>query len=439
MELSPLTLRIEKLGHMAVGIGRSQGKVVMVPFSAPGDLLEVEVRRSHKTYDEARILKILEPSDLRRDPLCSYYGLCGGCQLQHLHIAAQRAQKELILREMLRSSAMEGAMLEMASGERELEYRCRLDLHVVWERRPRLGLHKWASRDLVVLEKCLLAFRTINESLGMVQGLLLEAKERICGRIEVACDAGGEGISLFLSRTTPLSTKAKDRLKDAAKALPHLRSFCYRPLGKNEVEILGPGDGGNLGVKMEVGSERWGRWRLEVWPGVFSQVNPEVNGIMVDTLCSWTMELKVGSVLDLFAGMGNLSIPLSRLTSQVWAVEVDPRAVDNGIKNCQKMGIENISWIRGSAGTVVSELASQSMRFDLVVLDPPRSGAAELIRKLGLLQPKAIVYVSCDPPSLARDATVLQKEFPYRLVRVQPLDMFPQTYHLEVLALFLKH
>lgn len=435
-----ISVVVESLGHMGVGIGRHQGKVVMIPLSAPGDELEVEVVESHKSYDQCRIVKVVNPSPLRREPQCKYFGTCGGCQLQHLDITSQRREKQRILGDMMasRCGVPREKVREVLFGEKEFGYRCRLDLRVLWDRKPRLALSRRGSGQLIHIEDCMIARPRINEILEGVESLLKDLFPTKVLRVEIACDDSDCGFTLFLGRRSGEIAALEGKRAKVLRELEGLRSICTGRTEGGRVRKLWVSEEGTEGVWIRVNLEHYGELALQVWPGVFSQVNPEVNQILVNLICSWARELEAQRVLDLYAGMGNLTIPLSRVASKVTAVELDPRAVDNGIENCKRLQAENVTWIRQSALKAVSELISKGEKFDLVLLDPPRAGAKEIIGAMSLLQPKAFIYVSCDPATLARDIGLLQKESDFRVKEIVPLDMFPQTYHIESASLLVR-
>jgi len=434
-----LVLEIQTLGHRAVGIGRHKGKVVMVPFAAAGDKLEVEIVSSHKSYDEARILRVLEPSSQRRDPPCPYFGSCGGCQLQHLEIGFQRLHKEQLLREMLRRQAGldEDRVLPIQAGSMELGYRSRLDLQLLPGNPPRLGFASWGSSRLIPVKRCLLAMETLNQFLGELRELLAVCSRFNIRRVELACDSSGPGKTLLLSASAPLPRQTYKAMVEAAARIQGLRSVCLGRGRGGRIETLWKAPELSLGVLIPFPGEGKEGLSLEAWPGVFSQVNPQVNEILVQVLTSWVGDLRPRNALDLYAGMGNLSLTLAGLVEHVTAVEVDRRAVANGIANSLSLGIQNITWIRAEASRELHRMLSSGQKFDLVLLDPPRSGARELLEALLTLKPRAILYVSCDPATLARDLSHLNSKGGYILERIQPLDMFPQTFHLESISLLL--
>lgn len=432
-----LVLEIQSLGHKGVGIGRHKGKVVMVPFCAPGDKLEVEIVRSHRSYEEARILRVLEPSSQRRNPPCPYFGSCGGCQLQHLEITHQRFHKQRILEEILKVQAGVQAeeVLPILWDPMEWGYRCRMDLHVLWEDAPRLSFASWGGSELIPVKRCLLAVEPLNESLGEMETFLSKAHWKKVLRVEMSCDESGNAKTLLLSVSGPIPP---GRLRETvcwASGIKALRSLCMGQGRGGKIETLWSRMIPPEGVLIPIFSVEKGEAVVEIWPGVFTQVNPRVNRILTQTVASWAREIAPESILDLYAGMGNLTFSVWGLASRVTAVEVNPRAVANGTANSQSLGVQNVTWICGSAQRELSKIVSRGQRFDLVILDPPRSGAWEILETLLRVRAKAIIYVSCEPTTLARDLKYLQSKGGYRVEKVQPLDMFPQTFHLESASL----
>lgn len=432
-----LSLEIDSLGHKGVGIGRHRGKVVMVPFCAPGDKLEVEIVRSHKSYDEGRIIRVLEPSSQRRVPPCPYFGSCGGCQLQHLEIAHQRAHKKRILEEILEAQAgiQPDKVLPMLADPMEFNYRCRMDFHVLWEGTPRLALASRGSSQLIPVKRCLLAMEPINKAIGELESLLYKSHWKKVMRVEVTCDETGHEKTALLSVSYSGAHERLCHMASWASGMEGLSSLWVGRERGGRVRKLWSRGPAYDGVLLPISSSGKGEVLLRIWPGVFAQVNPRVNRMLTQTVAAWTKETAPESILDLYAGMGNLTFAVAGLACRVTAVEVNPRAVANAMANSRILGVQNVDWICATAPRELSRMISRGQRFDLVILDPPRSGARELLDSLLSARPKAIIYVSCEPTTLARDLKHLQSEGGYRVERIQPLDMFPQTFHLESVSL----
>lgn len=431
-----LTLEIQDIGHRGVGIGRHQGKVVMVPFTAPGDTAEVEVVRSHPSYDQARLVRLVEPSPLRTSPPCPYFGLCGGCHLQHLGGARQRAIKERLFREALTRHAgvEETSVGPIIAAPEDLGYRSKIEM----QRGPgpprALGFMEWGSNKVIPVERCVVALPRINRLISEAGQLMVRTQPPGRARVEMACDESGDGATLTIwGRPWALGLGIHEELGSVSRGLRGVyvmdrRGVEIRPIWERAWEPRG--------ILYVVPDPRPRREiSLAAWPGVFRQANPGANRALVSKVLGWVQEARTRRVLDLYAGMGNLSIPVAFIAQEVTAVEVNPWAVENGRENCRRNGLDNVQWVGGSAKKVMARMIRGGESFDLLILDPPRGGAKELIEELIRLRPERIIYVSCDPATLARDLMQILGDGIYRVRESRPIDMFPQTFHLESVTL----
>lgn len=434
-----IVVTIEKMGVRGVGIARHAGKVVMVEFAAPGDKAEVEIIRRHRQYDEGRIVRLLEPSSLRREAPCPYYGRCGGCQLQHIGLNEQRTLKETLFREMLlhRKLVAEEVIAPLRCPSSELAYRAHLELHLSRDGEPSLGfMGRREGQKVTRVDVCVLALPLLQSALARFQGCAARGCLQDLDRVALSCDAPGDSVFCCLMparRWRRWSLNAPNR---DFPCFPSLRGLVVlRQDGRVLEERRHEGDGiygTRYGIPLP-GSKP--DVELEVWPGVFRQANPEGNRTLVSLVLEYTDRGPHHEVADLYAGVGNFSIPLSYLADRVTAVEGNGRAVENGRANCQRWGNENVCWHAGNVKTVLGNFIAVKKEFDLVVMDPPRGGAWGILDELITLRPERIIYVSCDPATLVRDLGVLQTSGHYRTLRIQPVDMFPQTFHLESIAL----
>jgi 23S rRNA (uracil1939-C5)-methyltransferase len=433
-----LVVDIDDLGHRGMGIARHEGKVILVPLTAPGDRVEVRIARSHRSYDEGRMVRVLEPSPMRREPPCPHFGPCGGCQLQHLEIAHQHALKGRLFSQTLTRAGgvSQDALGPVLFTAEEFSYRARLELQAVGMPRPALGFKALGSSDMVPIHRCLLAAPALHPLVEAARGALKSARVGDPLRVELACDAPGPGATMTLWTLGTPARRTVEALRRAATEIPGLRGvFLNRGRGGAGACIWSD-QGGVRGVVCGVPRPPHGEeMALEAWPGVFSQVNPLANRLLVATVASWLGSGPLDRVLDLYAGMGNITLPLSGLARELLAVEINPRAVENGRANARRLGIRNIRWERAPAEAGVRRLLQRGESFDLVILDPPRRGAREVLDGILSLAPRRILYISCDPATLARDLGHLGPSGGYEVLRTQPLDMFPQTFHLESITL----
>ena len=412
-------LTIDSLTHGPWGLGRSDGKVVLVPMTAPGDRVAAEVVEEHKRHSVARTVALLQPSPARRAAPCPYVGDCGGCAWQHVsHDAQLRAKQQNVADALARVGGLRDfELLPIVAASAEFHYRRRITLHVGDGRE--LGFRRAFSRDLVEIDKCLIADPDTDRGIAAASRWVQRLETPVSSVEILSADRPDEVI---------LSAQTRHPLRGAdARA-------CKEAVGGPVAGIVLAGPGwrrhwGDTALSFVVDGDLTLRHDADA----FAQVNPEGNRRLVDELLSWGAFEEHESVLDLYAGAGNLTLPVARRVRRVTAVEADWRLVRNGKRNARDNGLDNVRWLRQDAGRAVDEVVRQRRRFTTVVLNPPRAGAKEVAPKLPALGARRILYVSCDPATLARDLRQLTSQG-FTLLRVRPVDLFPQTFHVEALA-----
>ena len=412
-------LTIDSLTHGPWGLGRSDGKVVLVPMTAPGDQVAAEVVEEHKRYSVARAVSVLQPSPARRTAPCPYVGDCGGCSWQHVSQDAQlQAKQQNVADALTRVGGLRDFdLLPIVAASAEFHYRRRITLHVGNGRR--LGFRRAFSRDLVEVAGCLIADADADRGINLAAQWVRRLETPVSSVEILSADRPDE---MILSAATRHPLRGVD-----ARA-------CKETVGGPVAGIVLAGPGwrrqwGDAALSFVVDGDLTLRHDADV----FAQVNPEGNRKLVEELLSWNVFDKRDSVLDLYAGAGNLTLPVARRVRRVTAVESGWRLVRNGKRNARDNGLDNVRWLRQDAGRAVDELVRQDRRFATVVLNPPRAGAKEVAPKLAALGARRILYVSCNPATLARDLRQLTAQG-YMLRRVRPVDLFPQTFHVEALA-----
>lgn len=412
--MSPLRGRVESLAYGAHGVARIDGKVYFVRGAAPGDEVEIEVREEHRSYAFADIVSLLQPGEARRVPPCEYLPRCGGCPWQHLSEAAQAEAKQALVADLLRRVGRIEAppVLPILTPGKPLGYRRRLSLRVEG---GVVGYFAGGSHDLVAVEHCLLAAPELEGALPLAQEWVSLLATRI-KRVEIAGDGGG-GLVFAAQAEGALGRGDAEATAQLRARRPQLRGVSIHGRGWRQ-------SWGDPRVRVEVTGET-----LDLPAGSFVQVNDQANAVLVRAVLDYARCGGEDEVLDLYAGFGNLSFPLARRARRVTAVERDGESVRAGERHARERGDGRVSFV---AADVATFLRAAVRRVDIAVLDPPRSGAAEAIEPLLRLAPRRIVYVSCNPSTLARDLHSLAPR--YRLVRVQPIDFFPQTYHVEAVA-----
>lgn len=429
---TPFQIQILDLSHDGRGVARREdGKAVFVAGALPGETVLAEPTARSRRFDEARTLEVLTASPERVPPRCPHFGTCGGCVLQHLAEDRQIVAKERVLLENLEriGKVAPGRVLEPLTAD-SWGYRRkgRFSVRRVNKKDKTLvGFREQDPRFVADLGQC----HTVIPQIGMkIQALAalvdgLQAREQIP---QIEFIAGDDAIALTVRHLAPLDEA--DRAALAAFGREHGFSIFLQPKGPDSVHPLG-GQAPALSFRLP-------QWEVELAfePLDFIQVNAGLNQKMIARALE-LLDAQAGErVLDLFCGLGNFTLPLARTVAEVVGVEGDAGLVARARANAQRNGLGNAQFF--AADLTTDQRGTPWMRagFDKLLLDPPRSGADEVLKQLPLQGIDRIVYVSCHPGSLARDAGFLVHERGYRLVAAGVMDMFPHTAHVESIALF---
>ena len=437
LDQTPKTVSVNDLSHDGRGVARwpeghaQAGKTVFVAGALPGETVVVQQTARSRHFDEARTLEVVEASADRVPPRCPHFGTCGGCVLQHLAEDRQIVAKERVLLENLEriGKVAPGRVLEPLTADswgyrRKGRFSVR---RVNRKDKTLVGFREQDPRFVADLGQC----HTVIPQIGMkIQALAalvdgLQAREQIP---QIEFIAGDDAIALTVRHLAPLDEA--DRAALAAFGREHGFSMFLQPKGPDSVHPL---DGQAPAL-----SFRLPQWEVELAfePLDFIQVNAGLNQKMIARALE-LLDAQAGErVLDLFCGLGNFTLPLARTVAEVVGVEGDAGLVARARANAQRNGLGNAQFF--AADLTTDQRGTPWMRagFDKLLLDPPRSGADEVLKQLPLQGIDRIVYVSCHPGSLARDAGFLVHERGYRLVAAGVMDMFPHTAHVESIALF---
>ena len=381
-------ITIEKIVYGGDGLGRVHGQAVFVPLSAPGDQLRIRVTSLERNFARAVIEAIVEPAATRRAAPCQYFGVCGGCQLQHLQYTAQLSTKVDFIRESLRRMGGIDWQTEIPIlAADEFGYRSRAEIKVNDEQ---IGFFKANSHDLCEVTECPILLPAANAELQELH----------------------RPPNLLPSRATRVYLTVGDD-----------KTLVTPATGENsrdaEIDAKGTVQQTIAGIKYSFGVR------------TFFQSNR----LLVERLVETAIDSAQGQIaFDLYAGAGLFALPLARVFAQVYAVEGSKISSKHGLKNAQTNRIRNVKYEAMSVEAWLKFQAPKLPRPDLVLLDPPRAGAGEaVIQRLLALKPAKIHYVSCDPTTLARDLKWLTKAY-YKIDSITGLDMFPQTYHVETVV-----
>ena len=422
---------IADLSHDGRGIARLDGKTVFVDGALPGERVRFRVYRRRRQFDEGGMVEIVTASQDRVAPACAHFGVCGGCSLQHLSAAAQLAAKERqLLQNLHRIGRVRPERVLQPQGGPAWGYRRRARLGVKYVRKKARVLAGFRERDkpyIADVQRCevlLEPFATLPVRLAALVETL-SIREQV-PQVEVS--AGDEAAALVFRVLAP--PEGADIEKIAAFGRELGVQIFLQSGGLDTVRPLEP-DYPPLAYAVD-----GGRVRIEFAPLDFVQVNREVNSSMVAAAMELILPTAEDRVLDLFCGLGNFTLPLARRAHAVVGVEGDAALVARAQANAARNGIGNAVFHRENLFEPSQFAAWAEERYDLVMLDPPRAGAAALLPKMAAWRPRRVVYISCHPGSLARDAEILVYGQGFRLTCAGVMDMFPHTTHVESIAVF---
>jgi len=395
-------------------VARLDGLTMMVPGAAPGDRLEVSIALRRRDFSIANIERIIAPGPDRRVPPCPFLPRCGGCDWQHLNYPAQlRAKEELIVAGLRRANIDVSAENLIEPAPKEFGYRSRIRLKV--GRDGKLGFYQLGSNELVEIDRCMVATPGLR-----LPNALASATWRNLDEIEVV-ESGEREVITAMMRKPPSSAEI-DRARQLLDQDASIQGIILRS-GRARQVIGDPA----VTINVESGLD------LTVDADLFSQVNHAQNRELVATAMEMADIESSMRLLDIFCGAGNLSLPAARRGAIVNGIDANELAIIAATKNAQRLGFADANFIAGKAVEAVNFLIRAKYRPQVVILDPPRTGAAELMEPIVKMRPRSIIYVSCDVSTLARDLRRLI-DVGYRAQRIRAFDFFPNTHHAEIAA-----
>ena len=424
---------IVSLDHEARGIARQEGKTIFVDGALPGETVEYASFRRKPNYELAHLVSVLKPSVARVQPRCPHFGICGGCAMQHIEPSAQVAAKQRVLEDSLWhiGRVRPESILPPIHGEAwGYRHRARLSVRKI-ERKGGvlIGFHEKRSSYIADMKTCAILPPHVSALLVPLRELIdsLSVAERL-PQLELAV---GEHCTVFVLRILdPLTAADEKRLRDFADR--HQIIFYLQPKGPDSAYRFYPVDGPRLSYTLpEFGLE------LDFKPTDFTQVNHAVNRVLVRRALRLLDPQPGERIADMFCGLGNFTLPIARSGASVVGVEGSPALVKRGRESAVANGLgERVEFGVANLFECTEASVAKLGRFDKMLIDPPREGAVELVKALGADAPKRIVYVSCNPATLARDAAVLVSVKGYRFISAGVMNMFPHTAHVESIAVF---
>ncbi|MGE3919483.1 MAG: 23S rRNA (uracil(1939)-C(5))-methyltransferase RlmD [Gammaproteobacteria bacterium] len=429
------TAHIKGLSHDGRGIAHIDGKVVFIDQALPGETVTFQYRKRSKNYAEGIAIDIQNPSADRVQPKCQHFSICGGCSLQHINHEAQLALKQNNLLEQLQhfGQVKPKTILPTIVGP-TFAYRHKARLGVKWvakKNKVLVGFREKSSHFLADLELCEVLSPPVGQLLNPLSQLIAQfsIKESI-PQIEVAI--GTDKTALIFRHLVPFNETDLALLK--AFAQTHQIAIYLQPKSLDSIHLYWPNDTDEqityLLPEYDI--------KFVYHPSAFAQVNPFINQQMIKQALELLAVDKNEIVLDLFCGFGNFTLPLAKFTKEVIGIEGNAQAVSQGTQNAALNHMNNVRFLVEDLNKPENFGAWSRQSYDKILLDPPRLGAQELLPTIADIKPKRIVYISCNPATLARDAGILVNQYQYQLTQVGIMDMFPQTSHVESMAVFEK-
>ncbi len=426
---------VQSLDHEARGIAREDGKAIFIDGALPGERVEYASFRKKPNYELANLVSVIKPSPLRISPKCDHYEICGGCAMQHLDPLGQVAVKQRVLEDSLWHIARvrpEEILPPVHGAPWGYRQRARLAVRYVPSKGGMLiGFHERRSNYVADIKACPVLPPHVSDLLVPLRDLIegLSVRDSL-PHLEIAV---GHECTAMVFRILQTLT-AKDEAKVRAFADEHQLVIYLQPKGPESVYRFYPLPGPRLSYRLpEFGLT------LDFRPTDFTQVNHAVNQVMVSRAIQLLAPKAGERIADMFCGLGNFTLPIARSGATVVGIEGSPGLVKRGEESARANGLSDlVSFGVANLFNCTEHSVAALGQFDKMLIDPPREGAIELVKALGKKAPKRIVYVSCNPATLARDVAELVQVKGYTLKAAGAINMFPQTAHVESIAVFEK-
>ncbi|MBP1970407.1 23S rRNA (uracil1939-C5)-methyltransferase [Virgibacillus natechei] len=440
-----ITLSFEDLTHEGNGVGKIDGYPLFVPYGLPGEEAQVKVIKVNKNFGFGKLLEVKNPSPERVEPPCDVFYKCGGCQIQHMSYDLQLDMKQNQVKSVMRKIAhLDHVPVHSTIGmEDPWRYRNKVQIPV-GEKDGELitGFYQKRSHAIIEDQDTCVVQDEVNDR-------MVEAVRRIASRLGIRAydEKGHRGVLrhimvrtgretndtmiVLITRTEKLPHK-EQLIKEITETYPHVKSIMHNVNNKQTNVIFGQE------IKRLWGEDyiydTIGDIRFAISAKSFYQVNPPQTKILYDKALEYAKIDSNDTVIDAYCGIGSISLFLAQKAKKVYGVEVVPEAINDAKMNAELNDITNAEFHVGEAEKVMPKWKAQGLNPDVIVVDPPRKGCdEELLKAMTDMQPKRIVYVSCNPSTLARDLRILE-DGGYETQEVQPVDMFPQTNHVECIS-----
>ncbi len=444
-----LEIDISGLSHSGEGVGRYQGFTVFVPQGVPGDRLRVKIISVQKNYARGLLQSVVTTSPFRTDPPCEYYQRCGGCQLQHIQYSDQLKLKTRMVRDALtRIGSINPEVIKETRGmESPWNYRNKAQYPVRGRKGlAQAGFFSPGSHDLIQIDSCGIQSSSTQEVIDTIIKFINDHKippynektgHGLIRHILVRESLFNGEIMVILVTNGDTIPAKQNLLNDLTKQFPRAVSIVQNINTRRDNVILGQKTKILYGKDHII--EKLRGFNFKISPGSFFQVNTRQAEVLYDIILQYSNLKGNEIILDLYCGTGSIALYLAPHSSRVYGIEVAPQAIKDAGENAHINNIYNAEFFVGKAEELMPKLMKQGIIADIVVVDPPRKGChPDLLQSILDSVPERIIYVSCNPSTLARDLKILTENDLYHVKEVQPVDMFPHTYHVECCSLLIR-
>ncbi len=440
-----IELAITGLGHEGEGVGKYEGFTIFVPNALPGEQIQAKVVRVQKTYAYGRLIKIIAATPDRAEPACPIFHRCGGCHLQHLSYPAQLQHKrQSVVDALTRIGKLEGVTVHETLGmDNPWRYRNKAQVPLgEIDGRLAVGFYAPRSHDLIEMQSCDIQHmyndQIVHTTKEILQELGIPQYEEATGRGIVRHLIGRTAVhtdeTMLVLVTNGRKIPQKDVLIERLRQrIPHLVSIVQN-INTERTNVIFGRETLTLWGKDAI-TDTIGSIKFEISARSFFQVNPVQTEVLYGKALEYAQLSGSETVIDAYCGIGTISLFLAQKARAVYGVEIVPEAIEDAKRNAELNEITNAHFTAGEAETVIPAWYHDGIRADVLVVDPPRKGCDErLLATIADMKPERVVYVSCNPGTLARDLRYLE-DHGYKTVEVQPVDMFPHTFHVECCVL----
>ncbi|WP_335869443.1 23S rRNA (uracil(1939)-C(5))-methyltransferase RlmD [Bacillus sp. 2205SS5-2] len=433
------------LTHDGNGVTKVDGYPIFVPNALPGEKGKVKIIKTSKNFGLGRLLEINQESPFRQEPPCPIYRECGGCQIQHMNYEGQLLAKEKHVRDVMqRIGKLKEVTIHPTLGMDEpWRYRNKSQVPVGLQNGEVVaGFYAKRSHEIVDMPYCIIQDKRNDEVVSLVKdlcekyGILPYDEEKHRGSLRHVMVRSGfrtdEVMIVFITRTAKLANK-QQLIEEIQAQIPGVKSIVQNINSKRTNVIFGSET--NVLWGEEVIYDSIGDVKFAISARSFYQVNPEQTKVLYDKALEYAALKGDETVIDAYCGIGTISLFLAQKAKKVYGVEIVPEAIEDAKRNAAINKMDNVEFNVGASEEVIPKWYEAGIEADVLVVDPPRKGCDEhLLETILTMKPKKVVYVSCNPATLARDLRVLE-DGGYRTIEIQPVDMFPQTMHCEAVAM----